>query len=167
MAASGDPQSGPHCFLAESTLGKLAKWLRLLGFDTRYHSGPGFEKVAAVSEPQRIVLTRTQETARTLAGRPLIFIRENDPFEQVREVVTGLGLRKGDLRPFSRCLLCNRPTVPATREAVRGQVPDHVLQTASRFTVCAGCRKVYWPGTHTERAMDRIRLLFGAQAFGR
>ncbi len=167
MAASGKPQSGSPRFLAESTLGKLVKWLRLMGFDTRCRSGPGLETVAAGSDPRRIVLTRTQKTARALAGRPLILIRENDPWEQVREVVARLGLEAGDLRPFSRCLRCNRPTVPAERETVRGRVPDYVYQTASRFTVCEACRKVYWPGTHTERAMDRIRLLFGARDPGR
>jgi uncharacterized protein with PIN domain len=162
MAASGEPQSGSPRFLAEPTLGKLVKWLRLLGFDTRCHCGPDFQRAAAESEPQRIVLTRTRMTARALSGRPLILVREDDPWEQVREVVSGLGLQPRDLHPFSRCLLCNRPTVPAERETVRGQVPDYVWQTASRFTVCSGCRKVYWPGTHTERALDRIRSLFGA-----
>ena len=154
----------PLRFFAEATLGRLAKWLRLFGFDTRYHSGKKFRQAAEGCAADRIVLTRTRAVARRLAGRQVVFIGENAPEEQLRRLVARLGLTAQDLAPFSRCLRCNRKTVPVPKEAVLGKVPDYVWQTASRFTFCEKCRNVYWPGTHTERALDRIRELFGETA---
>ncbi len=146
-------------FLAEATLGRLAKWLRLLGFDARYHAGGGFEEAAESCETQRIVLTRTKKTALRFTDRSVIFIDENDPEEQLRAVISQLKIAAEDLKPFSRCLRCNRETDRIPREAAKGRVPDYVFQTAARFTRCAQCGRIYWPGTHTERALERIRAL--------
>jgi uncharacterized protein with PIN domain len=161
MVASGAEQPRRPCFLAEATLGKLAKWLRLLGFDTIYHAGRHLEDAVDGCGKQRIVLTRTARVARKFSDRPVIFIGDDDPEDQLRFVAVRLGLTGRELAPFSRCLQCNRKTVPVSKDAARGKVPDYVWQTAPRFTACEGCRKIYWPGTHTHRAMARIRALFG------
>ena len=167
MAASGAEQHQRPCFLAEATLGRLAKWLRLLGFDTIFPAGRRMEDAAERCKKERILLTRTVRVARKCSDRPVIFIGDNDPEDQLRAVAARLGLTARDLAPFSRCLRCNRKTVPVSKDAARGKVPDYVWQTSPRFTACEGCRKIYWPGTHTERAFEQIRRLFGSMEPGK
>lgn len=147
-------------FWADAPLGRLAKWLRLLGFDTCYQQGGLSDEAFEKGLRGRILLTKTRQTAHRFAGRPLVFIHADRPEDQLREVVSTLGIGPDDLRPFTRCLRCNRETQPVSRQAVKGRVPDYVWQTVPRFTICDGCARIYWPGTHTDRALDWIRTLF-------
>ena len=164
MTAHRGQQREPDRFLVESTLGKLAKWLRLLGFDTQYTAGARFEDAAAQAGAGRILLTRTHKTARRFSHRPVLLIRENDPYDQLRQVAAALGWSAKDLKPFSRCLRCNCKTTPIARGDVCGRVPDYVWQTAPRFTTCPHCSRIFWTGTHTDRALDRIRPLFNPRS---
>jgi uncharacterized protein with PIN domain len=163
---SGEPENELYRFWAEATLGKLAKWLRLLGFDTCYCPGVRMADVDEECLRHRIVLTKTRQIAERFVDRPMVHIHENRPEDQVREVVSALGLDRSDLKPFSRCLRCNQKTRPVSREQVQGNVPDYVWQTADRFTTCQGCGRIYWAGSHTERALGRIRSLFGEEGPG-
>lgn len=163
---SGEPENESYRFLAEATLGKLAKWLRLLGFDTCYHRGAGLDDVDQECLRHRILLTRTRRTGERFAGHPVVYIQKDRAEDQLEEVVSALALSRKDLKPFSRCLRCNRSTRPVSREKVRGKVPDYVWQTAQRFTTCEGCERIYWPGSHTDRALDRIRALFSEDSPG-
>ena len=146
-------------FSVEKTLGKLAKWLRILGFDACSDPcGSMGSKATAVSD--RILLTRTRRRSRELQGRPFVFIHSNDPFDQLKEVICSLGLSLRDIRPFSRCLLCNEPTEPVSKDEVRHLVPDFIWESHERFCQCGRCQKIYWSGSHTERGMARIASLF-------
>ena len=146
-------------FTVEKTLGKLAKWLRILGFDACSEPcGSIGSKAAPVSD--RILLTRTRRRCRELQGRPFVFIHSNDPFDQLKEVICGLGIKPRDIRPFSRCLLCNEPTEPVSKDAVRHLVPDFIWESHERFCRCGRCQKIYWSGSHTERGLARIASLF-------
>lgn len=146
-------------FTVEKTLGKLAKWLRILGFDAC--SEPcGSMGSNAQTVSGRILLTRTRRRCRELQGRSFFLIRSNDPFDQLKEVICGLSLSARDLRPFSRCLLCNEPTEPVSKDAVYHLVPDFIWENHERFCRCGRCRKIYWAGSHTERGMRRIAALF-------
>lgn len=147
-------------FAAEKTLGKLSKWLRILGFDALYepeiNGGEYFDNVQA----ERILLTRTRKVQKKYGSSRLIFIHANDPFEQLREVIDALGLKFEDSRPFSRCIACNVPIEPAEKESIRNRVPDYVWDTQKNFQQCPRCRKIYWPGSHTQRSMGLIQRLF-------
>jgi uncharacterized protein with PIN domain len=147
-------------FAAEKTLGKLSKWLRILGFDALYdpevNGGEFFDNVQA----GRILLTRTRRVQEKHGSSRLIFIQANDPFDQLREVITALNLKFEDIRPFSRCIACNVPIEPVEKKSVRNRVPDYVWDTQENFQQCARCRKIYWPGSHTQRSMGRIQRLF-------
>jgi len=146
-------------FTVEATLGKLAKWLRIMGFDARSEPcGSIGSKVAVFSG--RILLTRTRRRFQELQGCPCVFIHSNDPFDQLKEVISGVGLSPHDIRPFSRCLLCNETTEPVNKDAVRHLVPDFVWESHERFCRCRLCQKIYWSGSHTERGMARIASLF-------
>jgi uncharacterized protein with PIN domain len=148
------------CFAAEKTLGKLAKWLRLLGFDTLYEPEITTERFIEALENDRIFLTRTQRTKKQLVSRKLIFIESDHVEKQLNQVVRELGLTVADTRPFSRCLRCNSLIVTAEKDSLWGRVPDYIFQTHDLFQKCPKCGRIYWPGSHTQRSLEKIRTLF-------
>ena len=148
-------------FAAERTLGKLAKWLRLLGFDTVFESETGGGQFFDHIKPGTVLLTRTEQIRDTLsASRSLIFIGSNDTEEQLRQVINELGIDKKDIRPFSRCLICNVVNERIEKDRVYGQVPDYVWENNTVFQSCPQCKRIYWPGSHIERSLERIRDIF-------
>lgn len=148
------------CFIAETTLGKLAKWLRILGFDTVCRAGVCGERFINSTGENRILLTRTKKVHGRGKGRKLVFIKSNDPSEQVREVLQVLGIGAADIRPFSRCIRCNILTRQVNKNTVRSRVPDYVWETNPTFQVCSRCRRIYWPGSHIERSHSIIERFF-------
>ena len=144
-------------FVAESTLGKLAKWLRMLGFDTVFEKEPS---AAPVHEPERVRLTRRRRFLKKPPPGRVIFIMSDKVSEQVKEVVTALELTPADITPFTRCLRCNASIQPAGKSWVFGKVPDYIFDTQDTFQTCPQCNRIYWPGSHTGQSMERIRKLF-------
>ena len=138
-------------FLSEKTLGKLVTWLRILGFDTVYDTNKA---------ETRIRLTRTEWVAKTLQNERIIFIISNDPVEQLRQVIEHLDIAEEDIRPFSRCLQCNTRTEEIEKDVVKSRVPDYIWEIHDRFRACRRCEKIYWPGSHTARSLNKIRKLF-------
>jgi uncharacterized protein with PIN domain len=146
-------------FIAEMTLGKLSKWLRILGFDTVYATYVTGEKFIDTLRG-RILLTRTKRIRNMKIAKERIFITSNHPFEQLREVVLALGIAKEDIRPFSRCIQCNASIRLVEKHAVRGKVPDYIWETRDAFHTCNHCRRIYWSGSHIQRSRDIIKRLF-------
>jgi len=146
-------------FVAEMTLGKLAKWLRILGFDAIYGANVAGEKLIGTAR-DRILLTRTKRIRNMKIAKECIFITSNHPFEQLREVVLMLGIEKEDIRPFSRCIQCNASIRSIEKNAVRGRIPDYIWETQETFHTCNHCRRIYWSGSHTRRSHDIIKRLF-------
>jgi uncharacterized protein with PIN domain len=157
----------PTTFATERTLGRLNKWLRLMGFDTlsenEYPQGSFMQRIG----PERIFLTRTQRLQGASIGLKTIFIRANDPAEQIEELIAQTGLRPQDIRAFSRCIVCNEPIRPVAKSAVAGSVPDYVWNTRTDFSACPKCGRVYWQGSHTERALQRLSGIFPAREAAR
>ena len=147
-------------FAAEKTLGRLARWLRLLGFDTIFESDVNSRVFFERLEPERTLLTRTRYVRKKYGARRLIFIGSNDPFEQLKQVIGELELKPEDIRPFSRCLKCNIAIVEIDKDSVFGQVPDYIWETHQSFRRCNQCGRIYWAGTHIKRSMERIKELF-------
>src|SRR5210317_300124 len=146
-------------FVAEMTLGKLSKWLRILGFDTVYAANVAGEKLIDTAKG-RILLTRTKRIRNMNIAKECIFIASNHPFEQLREVVFALGIAKEDIRPFSRCIQCNASIRWVEKNTVRGKVPDYIWETRDTFHTCSHCRRIYWSGSHIQRSRDIIKRLF-------
>jgi len=147
------------CFAVERTLGKLAKWLRLLGFDTVYEqdvSADTFENI----KKKRILLTRTVHVWNRHASRACILIKSNVVFDQMREVIRACNVLPETLRPFSRCNRCNTVIRPVTKTAVYGKVPDYVWEAHDSFQICVQCEKIYWRGTHAAHSLEIIKQLF-------
>ena len=150
-----------YCFAAERTLGKLAKWLRLLGFDTIFEGQNSGDTFSKGLQSDRILLTRTRAVQAQYGTRQHLFIQSDHVRNQIQQVIHELGIVFQDIRPFSRCLSCNVEITEIKKDAVFGQVPDYVWETHDIFHTCPECKRIYWPGSHTERNMERIEELFG------
>lgn len=152
-------QEPPPCFLADRMVGKLARWLRLLGYDTAYLPQLSPEGVMREARRQgRIILTRDSRIVRRKDAPPFLFI-ESDRFrEQLRQVVEAL--RLDPVRHLlTRCSECNERLQPITKDDVRDRVPEYVWRTQEEFRGCSGCRRLYWGATHKERILEEVRRL--------
>jgi uncharacterized protein with PIN domain len=144
-------------FAAENTLGRLATWLRLLGFDTILAAHLPRASWTEGFGPGRIRLTRVRRLAEKEAA---VFIAANAPVDQLRELIACKLISRDEIKPFTRCLRCNRLIEAVARESVAGAVPDYVWRTHADFSRCPGCARVYWRGSHTRRGLERIEALF-------
>lgn len=152
---SADPR-----FIADAHLGRLAAYLRMLGFDTWYRNDADDDRLAAVAAAERrILLTRDRGLLKRSIVRRGAWLRSDRPVEQLVEVARRFGL-VGRWQPFGRCLRCNSLLAPVSRQEVL-----HRLQPLTRlyyddFRRCTGCDAVYWKGSHharMERLVDRVR----------
>lgn len=142
-------------FILDAHLGKLARYLRMLGFDATY--GNDVRDVVIVQRSRddgRVILTRDRGIVKHGDVTHGYWLRLTDPVEQLREVVEALDLA-GRIRPFTRCMACNAELERALLEEVRGQVPEDVAERCNTFTRCPRCERVYWKGSHFER-MERL-----------
>ena len=136
-------------------LGRLAKWLRILGYDVIYGehlSGRGLIRAARANG--RLILTRDRSLRRKQPP-PFLFIESNDYVEQLRQVLRVYDLSPGD-RLFTRCLICNSQLQPRSKQAVEKLVPPYVFASQERFSWCGCCQKIYWPATHYQRMLDAL-----------
>ena len=149
-------------FVAECTLGRLAKWLRLAGFDTLFdNQSPDINRLSNCAKTQnRVVLSRTQAVIKHLEIAQGRLIRFNAPIDQIRQVIRDFDIDRPDLRPLSRCSQCNHPLRAADQENIQGAVPDYILLYHERFRICPRCRRVYWPGSHSTRILALIDRWF-------
>ena len=143
-------------FVADRMLGKLAKWLRVLGFDVVYLRQAADEEIVERLREGRIFLTRGRRAGPWRQSDKVFVVHANEPKKQLREVVQGLRLDMIDAELFSRCLSCNCLLDTVNREEVRAEVPDYIYQTQSQFHRCCDCGKIYWPGSHSEKMRQQL-----------
>lgn len=148
-------------FILDVHLGKLARYLRLLGFDTRYRNDyDDAEIIALARQERRIILTRDKGILRHGAVTHGYWLRTTEPRAQLREVVRALQLEDA-LRPFTRCLVCNALLERVEKHEVQDRLPPAVREGHEVFWRCSGCTKVYWRGSHYERMQATIAELKG------
>jgi uncharacterized protein with PIN domain len=147
-------------FVADRTLGKLTKWMRLLGFDTICEIEAGAELFFEHLAIDRIVLTRTGTIKKQFSDRRLVFVASNYLDLQLKQVIAELGIRPADTRPFSRCIHCNIPIVDADPDDVCSSIPDYIYEICDEFKKCIQCNRIFWSGSHTKRSLERIEHLF-------
>jgi hypothetical protein len=150
-------------FAAEKTLGRLTKWLRLLGFDTRYESESTGKEFIDILETDRILLTRTRRIQNQLESRKLIFVESDHLAQQLNQIFRELGLKASQTRPFSRCLQCNVPIISVEKASIRGRVPDYIFEIHDRFQKCPECNRIFWRGSHTRRSFEKIQQVLGLE----
>jgi uncharacterized protein with PIN domain len=154
------PHEAMARFVADRMLGKLARWLRVLGYDTLYLGTAGDEVILRGLDEGRILLTRNRRAHPWLKRGRVVVIKADKPREQLQEVVCQLRLPLAVEALLNRCLGCNRPLVAVGKEEVRGDVPDYVWQTHGEFRRCEGCRRVFWSGSHAENMRHRLKADF-------
>lgn len=142
----------------DAAAGRLAKWLRILGFDATYFRGErAQELMSRAIKERRVALTRNKELHKENPSG-VILLRSEALSEQIRQVVDELDLKE-KIRPFSRCSVCNTPLKPRSREEAKGNVPFFVYQTQKRFGYCPKCGKFYWEGTHYKEMVKELEKL--------
>ena len=146
----------PLLFVADKTLGRLARWLRIVGCDVLYGSNfSGKGLLEAARRDRRIVLTRDRRLARRADMPPFLLVEDDRFREQLRQVVTAYGI-DAHAGLFQRCVECNGDLVEASREEAAPRVPEFVLATQQSFRRCVRCRHLYWDATHVDRVRDEL-----------
>lgn len=148
-------------FFCDAMLGSLARWLRFFGFDAAY-GGPGMSDEAlteAARAEGRWLVTRNSRLA--AAGPRSMLVRAESLDGQLVEVFSRLGLRPGASLESSRCGECNGVLAEVTAVEVSELIPPHVSASSPRFRRCAGCGRIYWPGSHATRIIERMKTVVG------
>jgi uncharacterized protein with PIN domain len=146
-------------FIADAMLGRLAKWMRLLGCDVVYHPDMEDRQLVKISREQgRILLTRDTLLLKRKGLRTPVFIRSDDVRQQILEIRHLLNSCKEE--PPGKCSVCNGCLEAVSRkEEIRSAVPDFVYLNYHRFSRCSGCGKVYWEGTHYRNIRKMIMAI--------
>jgi uncharacterized protein with PIN domain len=145
-------------FLCDRNLGKLVKWLRILGYDTlldRGEADQGFLRKAV--EAGRIALTRKRNLGAGDSGR-LVVVRADRVEGQIGEIMEALAMKPDPKDQMTLCLLCNAILEAVTKEEVEGAVPAYVYQNSTCFRKCPICGRIYWPGTHARNVEKLLRM---------
>jgi hypothetical protein len=143
-------------FILDVHLGKLARLLRMLGFDTLYRNDYEDPEIIEIAlRDHRIILTRDLGILKQRAVTHGYYIRSKRPLEQAREVIHRFDLAD-QVTPFARCMACNGPLVEVAKECVRARIPAKTARYYDRFYTCPTCDKVYWRGSHYERMKEKI-----------
>ena len=152
-------------FIADNNVGKLARWLRLIGYDTLLFKQKHDSKMIriAISE-DRVILTKdTQFMKRRLVTSgelKAVLIKQDDPKTQIQELVKTLNLDY-HFRPFSLCLECNKALIARCKAEVQNLVPPYVFETQAQYMACPACHRVYWQGTHWQAMVKKLQDLQG------
>ncbi len=150
-------------FIVDHNVGKLARWLRMMGYDTIFFTGDDdWQMVMTALNEGRVILTRdTQIMSRGVvsSGRlKALLILSDDPEQQIQQVVKTLNLDT-ESGLVSLCLECNQPLEARAKEQVRGRVPDHVFQTQEQYVECPSCHRIYWKGMHWAAMTGKLGML--------
>jgi uncharacterized protein with PIN domain len=149
-------------FIADTMLGKLAKWLRLLGCDVLYFPKISDEDLAErASRSGRVILTRDTLLIRRRKVRENHFFVRGDGYkDQIRQVVRHYSIDPS-ARILTRCLRCNEPLANVDKAAVREKVPPYVYETQDAFVTCVCCGRIYWKATHRDEMVRQLRAILG------
>ncbi|HET9483687.1 MAG TPA: DUF5615 family PIN-like protein [Xanthomonadales bacterium] len=146
-------------FVLDVHLGRLAAYLRMLGFDCVYFNDLRDEEIVRLARAeQRIVLTRDIGLLKNGLVERGAYLRGTDPMLQVREVLDRFHLERL-VAPFTRCVSCNGPIARIAADEARPRVPDAVADCHADFSECRDCRRVYWPGSHVDRLRERFAAI--------
>jgi len=155
MAINTNPEQTPYKkLLADAMLGRLARWLRILGYDAAFDAqADDWTLIRQARAQGRLLLTRDGQLARR-RGVSALLIQSQELAEQVRQVVETVG--PSPEGAFTRCPLCNERLVSLAREAAQQRVPAHVYRTQQTFRLCPACDRVYWQGSHWHNMKETL-----------
>lgn len=146
-------------FILTKELGRLARWLRILGYDTIYYDKDDKSRLIIISlRDRRVILTRDSKMSR-FTGVRMFRITEDDIEKQLAQVVKGLDLDIEEDKTFLRCVDCNEPLVDIKKNKVKDRVPPYVFKTQKEFKMCPSCNKIFWKGTHWQLVKEFLKCL--------
>lgn len=146
-------------FVLDAHLGKLARYLRLLGFDTLFSPDYQDDEIVDIAlQEKRIALTRDKGLLKNNKLSRGYWVRKTNPKEQLQEVLQRfeLGIKT---KPFTRCLECNGKLITATKDQVKKQLPAKTIQYYKIFHRCRGCGKIYWDGSHYQKMKQFVEAI--------
>ncbi|MFN8481485.1 MAG: Mut7-C RNAse domain-containing protein [Anaerolineae bacterium] len=153
------PPLADRRFVLDIHLGKLAVYLRMLGFDTLYRNDYADDELARIAGGEsRILLTRDRGLLKYSAVVYGYYVRETAPTRQLQEVVRRYDLRR-HATPFHRCLQCNTPLQPVAKVEIMHRLLLKTKLYYDDFRICPGCSQVYWQGSHYERMRRNVTRL--------
>lgn len=142
-------------FLADSMLGRLAKWLRVMGYDTHYQPMYKMGEIEKLILSDRLFITRNQ--SKYLKYKPSLLILSNNIQDQLHEIKNKGYLLLDYKKIFSRCLICNVNLVSVTMENAGNHVPEYILtRNTIGISYCPVCNRYFWPGSHRKRMLNQI-----------
>lgn len=144
-------------FAADYTLGKLAKTLRILGFDTMSFRELNAEAVQVIAQEGRVLLTRNKKLVQTVPNS--VFMDMNSPDDQLKSLIHFLNLKLDPDRFFSLCTFCNQKVTSIEKKLLRDQLPDYIWSTHNFFSRCPNCEKIYWRGSHHDRFIKWLKIV--------
>ncbi|HEX2996864.1 MAG TPA: Mut7-C RNAse domain-containing protein [Anaerolineales bacterium] len=152
-------------FVLDGHLGRLAAYLRMLGFDCHYENDPDDKDLAEIAQrEERILLSRDRRLLMRKAVARGYCLRSHDPLEQLSEVIQRFDLAKR-IVPFHRCLRCNHPLEPVSKEAVLDRLEPLTKLYFDEFQICPACKQIYWKGSHFEKMQDLVHQFAKGQVY--
>jgi len=146
-------------FILDVHLGKLVRYLRMLGFDAAYDRDWDDSMIIDLSlRHERIILTRDLGILKQNRVTHGYWLRHHEPRQQLQEILLALDLFR-QLKPFTRCMVCNGRIHPAEKAVIRGQIDPDIFQRFGEFRQCEDCRKIYWRGSHYEKMLRLVNKL--------
>lgn len=161
----GEAEGRSPRFVADAHLGRLASYLRMLGFDTLYGNDLGDDYLSRIAlSGQRLLLSRDRALLARVGEEQGRFVAAIKPRQQLTGLVQGLALCPY-VRPFSRCLRCNGRVREVAKEEVEGELPEMTPYFFGQFWRCESCGRLYWKGAHYPRMRALVRSVL-AEACG-
>lgn len=148
-------------FVVTKELGRLGKWLRILGFDVLYYQKENLMSllVEAIRD-NRVIITRCKKF-KNLSGKQVVVLEENEIKKQLQEVIDKLNMHIDKDKMFIRCIICNELLKDVDKEKIKDKVPIYVYKTQREFKMCEKCKRVYWQGTHWGNIENTLEEISG------
>ncbi|MGE5196916.1 MAG: Mut7-C RNAse domain-containing protein [Deltaproteobacteria bacterium] len=135
-------------FILTRELGRLVRWLRILGYDTVYFNRDNTSAlIIQALRDNRVILTRNHRAAASARAKTVLLQSENIK-NQLLEILKELKPGINSDMMFTRCIICNAELIGIDKDKVRERVPEYVFNTQESFLTCPLCRRIYWQGTH-------------------
>jgi uncharacterized protein with PIN domain len=144
-------------FLLTKELGRLTKWLRILGLDSEYFNQNNLSSlIIQALRDNRIILTRNHRLPHS-GGIKIIVLESETLKEQLSETLKALDISLNTSLMFTRCILCNEELIETDKEKIKDRVPEYVYQTQENFITCPQCNRIYWQGTHWGNVQSTLK----------